>query len=140
MIVVAVVGFVVVSANEGTSAQPYAGAQFQGGGYCETPMGSQLPMHGGQRVAGRGRGAGRGSWMSGPVAQIAGGQACSDCNSGARVVESEAPRRRVAPRKVLPRVPVVVTQAVAAAPPRAAPAAVVDKARLEAEGRCAVRM
>jgi len=82
VIALAVIGFVVVSANEGTSAQPYAGAQFQRGGYCQTPTNSQLPVYGGPRGAGRGHGAGRGNWMSGPVAQIAQSQACGECDSG----------------------------------------------------------
>jgi len=81
VIALAVIGFVVVSANEGTSAQPYVGEQFYGGRYCQTSMSTQLPT-GESRGARWGRGAGRANWMSSSVERIAQSRGCGDCDNG----------------------------------------------------------
>jgi len=79
VIAVAVVGFIAISANEETSAQPYARGHCLEGGSCGTATSSQSPMRGGGR--GAGRGWGRGGGMGGHSPQFAQEQAGSDCDS-----------------------------------------------------------
>jgi len=80
---VAIIGFVVVSVNERTSAQPYMDEQCREGGSCGAAVDSQMPMQGGGHGPGRGwsRRGRMGGWMVGTVTQPA-QQQCSDCESG----------------------------------------------------------